>query len=403
MNGRSDLLNLINEKKDLDFFLSSIVEAISSGTSEEKTALPDVTANPLRPESQLADSVLDTEMILSNPDKIPPLSIHEDEMVAKAADEYTTEKISDRDQPEYPPTIPEGKFPYAYEHQEKTMSPVPPHKTETIETINSEETITPRYHFAVNEMLPGRTSTGINMTINEPMSGDRNTEEERKTFTGQASDNNRSSREPDTDKHENQPEKSGSSTVEAPREHKKIWVISGTLLIMALAIAAAFTWSYSDKDGQILQWIASEVPFIDQYLGDGQTQKNAAPSHVGFLHVRQRLVYNTVLERNIRIIEGMAENQTKFAISKIKVMGELYDSSALMLNAKVSLCGNIVSNDDLANLSEEGIQSILTTSTELSTSKVPPKGQIPFMIIFTHEPDGIAKATVMPIGFEKSE
>lgn len=196
------------------------------------------------------------------------------------------------------------------------------------------------------------------------------------------------------------------SPVREKRSRRKLILIGTGIMIVVIALAAqGYLWLYPDNGQQALRWLSANVPYMDQYLGNNTSEKNALARQVRFINVKQRLVKNTVLERDIRIIEGMVENQAAFSMHRIKILGELYDPNATMLAAKMALCGNIISDDNLANLSEEDLMSPLAMSLggDLSNSKIPPKGQMPFMIIFTREPAGVAKATVMAAGFEKSE
>ena len=118
--------------------------------------------------------------------------------------------------------------------------------------------------------------------------------------------------------------------------------------------------------------------------------------------MRQRFVKNESLG-DLRVIEGEVVNQADFPIAKIKVIGELLDSSEALLVARMSYCGNVLQDDALGRFKEEEIRSALSISSSgnLSDNKILPRGQIPFMIVFTHEPPGVAKATVTAVGAER--
>ncbi|MDQ5986880.1 MAG: hypothetical protein CSYNP_02613 [Syntrophus sp. SKADARSKE-3] len=211
--------------------------------------------------------------------------------------------------------------------------------------------------------------------------------------------------EPDVNPQEDHDELVDLEEEEVPKKRKSLWIVLAVLIFIVASVVGAIFWIYPDKENPAVQWLSANVPIIDQYLGEGQAPKATISDQIRLLNVRQRIIKNPAIGGDIRIIEGMAENLTNTTITKIKVLGELYDTRQSLLTAKISFCGNIISDDNLANLSEEDIKSSLAapTGVDLSSGKIPPKGQIPFMIIFTRDIAGVAKASVTPIGFEKVE
>ena len=104
--------------------------------------------------------------------------------------------------------------------------------------------------------------------------------------------------------------------------------------------------------------------------------------------------------RDIRVIEGIVKNNTAANVSKVKLFGELYDSKGLLLlTSKTSLAGNVLTDDKLEKLDEDEIFSALSIApaSNLSDARIPPLGQVPFMIVFTREPAGVFKLVVIPV------
>lgn len=118
--------------------------------------------------------------------------------------------------------------------------------------------------------------------------------------------------------------------------------------------------------------------------------------------IRQRMVNNYILG-NIRIVEGTAVNQADFPISRIRVKGEILDAYAVVLSEKVIYAGNILTEEELTNMSEEDITKRLELpeGRDNTNERIIPNGRIPFMIVFTSELPGSIKTTVMIAGAER--
>lgn len=194
-----------------------------------------------------------------------------------------------------------------------------------------------------------------------------------------------------------------------PSKKKSKHVFWGTrmrffaLFLVLIVVMQGYLWMYPEVGYQSIEWMHSNFPMMDQLLGIEKAQKqDIITDQVEFINVRQRFVKNESLG-NLRVIEGEVLNQAPFTITKIKVMGELFDSSDALLAARISYCGNILPDETLGRLKEEEIRSVLSISLggNLSDNKILPRGRIPFMIVFTHDPSGVAKATVTAVGAER--
>lgn len=181
--------------------------------------------------------------------------------------------------------------------------------------------------------------------------------------------------------------------------HKITWIALIIVFLILSIMAVGFLWFYPEKKNQVLRWIVTNIPYTDQVLTVEKEQKNPDTGKIKFIDVRQRFIRNTPMGRNIRVIEGIVKNNTTANISKVKLLGELYDSEGLLLlTSKVSLAGNVLTDDKLENIDEDKIFSALSLApaSNLSEAKIPPLGQVPFMIVFTREPAGVFKLVVIP-------
>ena len=182
--------------------------------------------------------------------------------------------------------------------------------------------------------------------------------------------------------------------------HKITWIALFIVFLMLLSAAVGFLWLYPEKKNQALQWMVSNIPYADKVLTVDNEQKNPSTDTIKFIDVRQRFIRNAAMGRNIKIIDGMVKNNTAADISKVKLFGELYDSEgSLLLTSKTSLAGNVLTDDKLENLDEDKIFSALSIApaSNLSEAKIPPLGEVPFMIVFTREPAKVFKLVIIPL------
>ena len=182
--------------------------------------------------------------------------------------------------------------------------------------------------------------------------------------------------------------------------HKITWIALIIVFLILFFMALGFLWFYPEKKNQALQWMVANIPYADKVLTIDNEQKNPDTGKIKFIDVRQRFIRNTSLGRNIRVIEGIVKNNTAVNVSKVKLSGELYDSEGLLLlTSKTSLAGNVLTDDKLENIDEDEIFSALSIApaSNLSEAKIPPMGQVPFMIVFTREPARVFKLIVIPI------
>ena len=100
------------------------------------------------------------------------------------------------------------------------------------------------------------------------------------------------------------------------------------------------------------------------------------------------------------MLEGIAENSTPRPVSKIKIAAILYNAEGSLLAKTESFGGNIIIDEKLESLDANGILSALK-DVKTMEDRIQPKGQMPFMIVFTSEPAGVHKLSVFPADFKK--
>lgn len=177
---------------------------------------------------------------------------------------------------------------------------------------------------------------------------------------------------------------------------KLIWI----LLVVVIALLGLLFWLYPETVGKIGDTIKTSVPGSESVINAGKSLFSASTPDVNLSNVRQRLVHNVKLGKSIRVIEGVAENASQRPISRIKISAVLYDAGGAKLVTMESLGGNILIDEKLESLDANAMQSALQAGKG-AEDKIPPKGQIPFMIVFATEPAGVFKMSVSSINFEK--
>jgi len=172
------------------------------------------------------------------------------------------------------------------------------------------------------------------------------------------------------------------------------------VLLVLLVIGGVYLWFFPPFNTQAVSEWASSLPYVGEFLG-GNRNANFDMGQVQVESLKQRIVTNMVLGE-MRVIEGVAINQSEFAISRVQVRGRVYDAAGAVLQERISFCGNVLTNEELASLTEDGMQKILSLNQGRDTSndRVEAKGRIPFMVVFANVPAGPEKITVMPVGAE---
>jgi len=161
--------------------------------------------------------------------------------------------------------------------------------------------------------------------------------------------------------------------------------------------------------GGLYLWLFPEsklaVNFFSSYFpgakGFGKTTDSLA-GRIALQDVRQHYVNNWLLG-NLRVLEGAAVNTSDFSLTNVQVRGRVYDGAGKILGERVSLCGNLITDAELATLTEEEIQKKLTQPQggDPGNDRLSPRSQLPFMVVIAHEQPGAVKTTVMVAGAEK--
>jgi predicted Zn finger-like uncharacterized protein len=177
-----------------------------------------------------------------------------------------------------------------------------------------------------------------------------------------------------------------------------------TVFIVLVAVGVAL-WLSPEERIQTLERISPwlrVIPGAEQFLGPEIKSRETSQAPVSIKDVRQRSVTNLLIGP-LHVIEGTAVNQSLTPLANIRVRLVISDAYDVVLGEKIAYCGNLLTDVELNTLAEAEIQRELSTpqGTDVSNQRIPPNGEIPFMIVFSQEQAGAIKTVVMPAGADR--
>jgi predicted Zn finger-like uncharacterized protein len=195
-------------------------------------------------------------------------------------------------------------------------------------------------------------------------------------------------------------EEDGPKIEEKPARSKgKQWLY----LLVVLLLFGVYLWFFSEIGRQSADFTSSvATTLIEKIHGAPLKKEDVGPAQVDLTDIRQRLVANGSLGI-IRVVEGTAVNQAVHPMTRIRIRGEIVGDGGVLLGERESYCGNLLTVDELATMTEDQLQKELSNpqGSDVSNDRIAPKGQIPFMIVFAREPVGVVKTFVVPSGAER--
>jgi predicted Zn finger-like uncharacterized protein len=178
-------------------------------------------------------------------------------------------------------------------------------------------------------------------------------------------------------------------------------------LVVFLVIVAGTVYLYlfPEVRTQVLAWASPwlrGVPVLENLIGTEMKSGGTVLAPVRIKDVRQRSVAN-LLMGNLRVIEGVAVNQAPYPLARIRVRLVIADAYDVVLGEKIVSCGNLLTDAELGAMAEAEIQRELSIpqGSDVSNERIAPKGEIPFMIVFSQEQAGAVKTTVIPAGADR--
>jgi hypothetical protein len=181
---------------------------------------------------------------------------------------------------------------------------------------------------------------------------------------------------------------------------RRVGLIVLLVILLLILVLGGYLWMYPERGDKALDWIQSKMPVSGDSIGSAKTFQTAS-DEIKLIDVRQKLVHNKAVGRSVRLIEGVAVNQTPNAISRINIVAQLHDIQGAPLTSMSAQGGNILTGEQLESLDAKTIIEILQNRTT-AKSNIPTGQKVSFMIVIFQEPPGVHKLSVAPAGFEKN-
>jgi predicted Zn finger-like uncharacterized protein len=181
--------------------------------------------------------------------------------------------------------------------------------------------------------------------------------------------------------------------------------ILALLVLAALIAGGLYVWLFPEARTKTLEWASPwlrNVPGVEKIIGVETKSRETPETPIRLKEIRQRSVAN-LLGVNLRVIEGIAVNQSPYFQSKIRVRLVISDANDAVLGEKIVYCGNILTDAELNTLAEAEIQRELSIpqGTDVINDRIAPNGEIPFMVVFNQDHTGAIKTVVAPAGADR--
>jgi hypothetical protein len=173
------------------------------------------------------------------------------------------------------------------------------------------------------------------------------------------------------------------------KTRKSFWVM---LILVLLGAGGYAAFNMLDVDLKDIR-----LPVVDRFF-----KKDAADSPataVSLADVQNRFVTNA-RAGILFVITGRVKNGYDHTRSYFEVKGVLNATDGRPLKTMTAYCGNLLSDNDLAELDASAIQMRLNNRAGANRSniKVPPNRTVPFMLVFSDLPANLGEFSVEPAG-----
>ncbi len=172
------------------------------------------------------------------------------------------------------------------------------------------------------------------------------------------------------------------------------------LIILLLVAGGVFTWLVPNAGRELLEAVPG-LSAVADYLGI-ETPKQAARGGIELQNVRDHFVKNASIG-DVMSIRGTAVNHDTRPVMKIRVKAKLLDAQDQIVGEKEVYCGNLISDEDLARLTEKEVEERLSIAEGRNPpdTEIAPEGKVPFIIVFMNPPKNADKFIVETVSMER--
>jgi len=179
-------------------------------------------------------------------------------------------------------------------------------------------------------------------------------------------------------------------------------IVAYPVIVIIVSLTVYF-WFFPQVGRQIL----NNVYFVEESTqitgGKSNTKRsiNGSKEKISFVNIKEYTVKNWIVG-DIFIIQGIAVNKNASPVSQVRVRGRILDSSGSVLIKEKVYAGNILTDEELKNLTEEEIKEELSNpwGSDFLNKEIPYKGEIPFMIVFSNPPERAKEYLIDPVQVE---
>ncbi|MCX5850597.1 MAG: zinc-ribbon domain-containing protein [Deltaproteobacteria bacterium] len=175
-------------------------------------------------------------------------------------------------------------------------------------------------------------------------------------------------------------------------------------VFVVCVVGGVYLWLFSDIPALISERIASISITLFEKAGERGTTGavNAGTPDISFSDIEDRFTSNWILG-TLLVVKGTAVNNGSFPVSEIKVKGRVFNAADEVLAVSESYCGNILSEEQLSNLTAKEIREELTKAqgSSFSNDGIPGGGTIPFMLVYINPTGGVDEISIELAGAKR--
>lgn len=180
---------------------------------------------------------------------------------------------------------------------------------------------------------------------------------------------------------------------------KGIGIAAAVLLVTGVVYFVLFPDIGNNLLRQAVQW----VPFSKE-LGLTGEKAPVVNTGIDFINVKEKFVKNWIVG-DMMVIQGTAVNKSNKPASLLKIKAKLLDQSGQFIAESSSFAGDIFTDEELLNLTEQEIISKLAFpgGSEYPNKDIAPEASIPFLIVFIKPPSRASEYIVELDNIEGSQ
>lgn len=154
-----------------------------------------------------------------------------------------------------------------------------------------------------------------------------------------------------------------------------------------IALAALILWQISPVRTAVSSGFSHTLAVIESWTVSHNDSDflEEARRNIELLDVEES-VHDNWIAGKILLVEGIAMNNSDYTLSSIRVKGKLMDTNRNIVAEAEAYCGNLLSGEELRNLTRREIERELRmpSGRDRRGVTIPPGGPIPFMIAFVN-------------------